>query len=92
MDPLHLVVSETRLRRRVAWGAALTDLLTPTSLDPPERDLVERAAASAGVSVRTSMVLYWLLTIESSHRRHPGTVRSRPWIRANVVPVLEALR
>jgi aminoglycoside phosphotransferase (APT) family kinase protein len=89
-DVFHLVVSDVRLRQGMAWGIALVDVLAGRSLSADERALIENASASAGLPIRSSVVLYWLRTIESSHRRHPATVESRPWTRANVTPVVEA--
>jgi hypothetical protein len=89
-DVFHLVVSDLRLRRGTAWGVALADVLAGSGLPAHERALIEEASASAGLPVRSSALLYWLRTIESSHRRHPATVASRQWARTNVTPVVEA--
>jgi Ser/Thr protein kinase RdoA (MazF antagonist) len=89
-DVFHLVVSDLRVRRGSAWGIALADVMTGESLTADERALIENATTSAGLPIRSSALLYWLRTIESSHRRHPATVASRPWAQANVTPVVEA--
>jgi aminoglycoside phosphotransferase (APT) family kinase protein len=88
-DLLHLIVSDRRLKRRLSWGVALAEYLTVPNPDVAERS---RDDPASELSLRTSAALYWLLTIDSSHRRHPATVVSRSWVRANVLPVVEALR
>jgi aminoglycoside phosphotransferase (APT) family kinase protein len=89
-DVFHLVVSDLRLRRGTAWGICLADVMTGGGLPADERALIEKASALAGLAVRSSALLYWLRTIESSHRRHPATVASRPWAQANVTSVVRA--
>jgi hypothetical protein len=88
-DALHLAISAQRARTGRSWGAALRGVLDPGDGSPTDLPGIEPID---GLSRRDMLLLYWLFTIEVNHVRHASTVRSRTWIDANVVTVLEGLR